>query len=108
VCPSWLACDADDAANSNRLCRDAGISVSRREEIARPVRKHGHSPGCWHRQTRRAAIYLSHNPGEVRRLLGHKNVQTTIRFYCALETAEATRKFGAIVRNLLKFEPEDV
>jgi integrase len=57
-----------------------------------------------------AAIYLRHNPGDyetVRRLLGHKNITTTTRFYCALETTEATRKFGAIVRKLLKFEPED-
>ncbi len=57
-----------------------------------------------------AAIYLRHNPGDyetVRRLLGHKNIQTTIRFYCALETTEATRKFGAIVRKLIEFEPEE-
>jgi integrase len=57
-----------------------------------------------------AAIYLRQNPVDyetVRRLLGHKNITTTTRFYCALETTEATRKFGAIVRNLLEFEPED-
>jgi len=36
-----------------------------------------------------AAIYLKHRPGEyevVRRLLGHRNIQTTINFYCGLET----------------------
>jgi hypothetical protein len=46
----WHARDAD---NSKRFYRDAGITVSRREEIARPVRKHRYSPACWHRQTRR-------------------------------------------------------
>jgi integrase len=57
-----------------------------------------------------AAIYLRHNPGDyetVRRLLGHKNIQTTTRFYCALETTEATRKFSAIIRSQLKFGPDD-
>ena len=32
-----------------------------------------------------AAIYLKHHPGDyetVRRLLGHRNIQTTIKFYC--------------------------
>jgi integrase len=57
-----------------------------------------------------AAIYLRANPGDyetVRRLLGHKNIQTTIRFYCALETTEATRRFAAIIRNQLASEPGD-
>jgi integrase len=57
-----------------------------------------------------AAIYLKHHPGEyetVRRLLGHTSVQTTINFYCGLQTIEATRQFAGVVREQLKFKPED-
>jgi integrase len=55
-----------------------------------------------------AAIYLKHRPGDyetVRRLLGHRNIQTTIRFYCGLETMEATQQFGRLIRDQIKFEP---
>lgn len=48
-----------------------------------------------------AAIYLRHNPGAyevVKRLLGHRNVQTTINFYCGLETTQANQEFGKIIR----------
>jgi integrase len=34
----------------------------------------------------------------VRRVLGHKNLQTTMRFYIGLETAQASERFGDIVR----------
>ena len=47
-----------------------------------------------------AAIMLQHDPGNyewVRRVLGHRNIQTTINFYVGLETAEATRKFGEMI-----------
>ena len=56
-----------------------------------------------------AALWLKHHPGDyetVRRVLGHRNIQTTIRFYCGLETTQANIMFGAMVRNLMKFEPE--
>ena len=33
----------------------------------------------------------------VRRVLGHKNIQTTINFYIGLETTDANRRFGDIV-----------
>ena len=58
-----------------------------------------------------AAIYLKHRPGEyemVRRLLGHRNIVTTTRFYCGLETMQATKVYGDIIRRELKFEPEEV
>jgi integrase len=45
-----------------------------------------------------AAIYLKHRPGEyetVRRLLGHRNIQTTINFYCGLETTPLGQPRGA-------------
>jgi integrase len=57
-----------------------------------------------------AAIYLKYHPGEyetVRRLLGHTSIQTTINFYCGLQTTEATRQFAGVVREHLKFKPED-
>ena len=56
-----------------------------------------------------AAIYLKHNPGDyetVRRLLGHKNIQTTITFYCGLETIAATEQFGKLIREQIEFDDE--
>jgi integrase len=57
-----------------------------------------------------AAIYLKHRPGDyetVRRLLGHRDIQTTIRFYCGLETMQATQDFGKLIRQQIKFGPVD-
>src|SRR5882672_4807159 len=54
-----------------------------------------------------AAIYLKHHPSEyetVKRLLGHRNIQTTINFYCGLETTQANATFGKIIREHIKFE----
>jgi hypothetical protein len=54
-----------------------------------------------------AAIYLKHRPGAyetVRRLLGHRNIQTTINFYCGLETTQANEAFGKIIRDHIKFD----
>jgi integrase len=54
-----------------------------------------------------AAIYLKHRPGDyetVRRLLGHRDIQTTIRFYCGLETMEATQQFGRLIREQINFD----
>ena len=56
-----------------------------------------------------AAILLKHKPGEyelVRRVLGHRNIQTTINFYCGLETTQANKMFGDIVRQQMSFDPE--
>jgi integrase len=50
------------------------------------------------------ALLLNHRPGEyelVRRILGHKSVQTTMKFYLALETTQASEIFTDIVRNKL-------
>jgi integrase len=52
-----------------------------------------------------AAIYLKHNPGDyetVRRLLGHRDIQTTVRFYCGLETVQATEQFGKLIRHQIE------
>jgi integrase len=54
-----------------------------------------------------AAIYLRHQPGDyetVKRLLGHRNIQTTINFYCGLETTQANEAFGKIIREHIKFD----
>jgi integrase len=56
-----------------------------------------------------AAIYLRHHPGAyevVKRLLGHRNIQTTINFYCGLETTQANQEFGKLIRRQIKFEDE--
>jgi integrase len=53
------------------------------------------------------ALILKHRPGEyelVRRILGHKSVQTTIRFYLALESTQASEIFTDIVRNRVDFK----
>jgi integrase len=56
-----------------------------------------------------AALILRAKPGNyeyVRRILGHRNLQTTINFYVGLETAQATQEFGEIIRSQLRFDPE--
>ena len=53
------------------------------------------------------ALILKHRPGEyelVRRTLGHKSIQTTINFYCDLETTQASDIFTDIVRHRLDFK----
>jgi site-specific recombinase XerD len=55
-----------------------------------------------------AAIYLKHRPGDyetVRRLLGHRDIQTTTHFYCGLQTTQATEQFGKLIRQHIKFDP---
>jgi hypothetical protein len=52
---------------------------------------------------------LKHHPGDyetVRRILGHRSIQTTNKFYCGLETIHANKKFGDIVRRQMTFVPE--
>jgi integrase len=54
-----------------------------------------------------AAVYLKHHPGDyetVRRFLGHRNVNTTVKFYCGLETIQATRMLGDVVRRHRKID----
>jgi hypothetical protein len=47
-----------------------------------------------------AALYLKHHTGDyqtVRLLLGHRSIETTIRFYCGLESTQASEVFSEIV-----------
>jgi integrase len=56
-----------------------------------------------------AALILRAKPGNyeyVRRILGHRNIQTTINFYVGLETVQATQEFGEIIRSQLRFDSE--
>ena len=55
-----------------------------------------------------AKIFLDEHPGEyetVRQLLGHKNIQTTITFYCAFDTARAIKRHDEIVLKLASGRP---
>ena len=55
-----------------------------------------------------AFLYLRGNPGAyevVRRLLGHRSIQTTIDFYAPLETADAVRHYD---RTILAMKNEPV
>jgi integrase len=51
-----------------------------------------------------AKLYLDRRPGEfetVRRLLAHKSLSTTMRFYHELDAVVATRRYGEVVTQLL-------
>jgi integrase len=55
-----------------------------------------------------AAFILEKDPANyefVRRVLGHKNLQTTIRFYIGLETVDAVRKFSAMALEDVSWRP---
>ena len=57
-----------------------------------------------------AKIYLDAHPGDyetVRRLLGHRSITTTIRFYAGFETAAAVRRYDELMRNLRKKAKHD-
>jgi integrase len=73
-----------------RVEKSTGVRVS--------VHQYRHAAG---------ALILRHRPGEyelVRRILGHKSIQTTIRFYLSLETTQASEIFTGIIRNRLDFK----
>jgi integrase len=55
------------------------------------------------------ALILQKHPGNyelVRLILGHRNVQTTIRCYVGLKEIQATRIYGKIIRDLLTIDLE--
>jgi integrase len=55
------------------------------------------------------ALILQHRPGEyelVRRLLGHRNVQTTVNAYVGLENIQASEIFSRIVMEHITNELE--
>jgi integrase len=56
-----------------------------------------------------ASFILEKDPANyefVRRVLGHKNLETTIRFYVGLETVDAVRKFSAMALEGVDWKPK--
>jgi integrase len=50
-----------------------------------------------------AFIHLKHHPGDyegARRILGHKKIETTMRFYAGLETSDALRQYDATIMQI--------
>jgi integrase len=81
--------------NNRKLTRGLGEQISQRlhKELGVKITPHQFRHAA-------AAIILKHEPGNyelVRRVLGHRNIQTTIDFYIGLETLEATRMFGRMI-----------
>jgi integrase len=94
---SWLFPGEDGAP---KTANTFGIQITERIQKAVGLRITPH-------QFRHAAtaFYLKHHPGHyetVRQLLGHRNVQTTVNFYCGLETMQASEQFGKIIREQIK------
>ena len=55
------------------------------------------------------ALILKSYPGNyemARRVLGHRSIQTTISFYCGLETTQANEILGKLVREHADFRTE--
>lgn len=78
-----------------RSARHASVSIAERVEREVGLRVTAH-------QFRHAAaaLILKNRPGEyefARRILGHRNVQTTIRFYAGLESFKASEHFSALI-----------
>ena len=80
------------------------------EQIGRVVRNHAGLRVHPHLFRHIAAqAYLNANPGAyevVRRVLGHRSMDTTTRFYTGLETAAAVRHFDATILRLRREEPK--
>jgi integrase len=76
--------------------------------IARTVEKNvGVRITCHQFRHAAAAIILRNDPGNyefVRRVLGHKSIRTTQNFYIGLETMEANRHYGKILRRELEHQ----
>ena len=52
-------------------------------------------------------LFLAAHPGEyetVRLLLGHKDLNTTVKAYCGLEQADALRRYDALIDRYRKKE----
>ena len=71
-----------------RYCQAAGVEAT--------IHQLRHSQAS---QLVRAGVPLA----TVRKQLGHRNIQTTINFYCGLETTQANQAFGKIIRDHIKF-----
>jgi integrase len=88
-----------------RSARHASDSIAKRieKEIGMRITAHQFRHAA-------AALILKEHPGNyeyVRRILGHLNVQTTIRFYIGLEGFQAGEHFGRLIEDRLKNEKEN-
>ena len=59
-------------------------------------------------QLRDRNMYMAGVPtSRIRRVLGHRNLITTVKFYCGLETIAATDDFAKLIRDQMKFDSDD-
>jgi integrase len=82
--------------NSKRAVNSFGVRIARTVE-----EKIGIRVTCHQFRHATAAMILRNDPGNyefVRRVLGHKSLKTTRDFYIGLETLEANRHYGEILR----------
>jgi integrase len=102
LCPLGRIGHADRGAtdNDDRRKLPAGVRIQKAVGLQITVHQFSHAG---------AAIYLKHHPGDyemVRRVLGHRSIQTTVKFYCGLETIAATEQFGKLIREQIDFNDE--
>jgi integrase len=86
--------------NSMRAVNSFGVRIARTVE-----EKIGIRVTCHQFRHATAAMILRNDPGNyefVRRVLGHKSIKTTRDFYIGLETLEANRHYGEILRGGVK------
>jgi integrase len=80
----WCSTNERDGQITNRICKVTGLRIT--------LHQYRHAV---------AAVYLKDHPGDyetVRRFLGHRNMRTTVNFYCGLETIQASRMLNDVIR----------
>jgi integrase len=80
--------------SGHSLSRQVNSAVYRHTGLEMPAHRFRHAVG---------KIFLDRNPGQyevVRRLLGHKSINTTIEFYAGAEGAAAARHYSATILKL--------
>jgi integrase len=89
----WLF-PGDDGKRTNKHASDS-IAACLERHIGLRVTAHQFRHAA-------AAFILRRRPGEfefVRRILGHRNVQTTIKYYTSLEAFHAGKQFGQLIED---------
>lgn len=87
----------------------AEIGLAIQIELVAPMRLANLSALHLEKNVIRVAFILEKDPANyefVRRILGHKNLQTTINFYVGLETVDAVRKFSAMALEGVDWKPK--
>jgi integrase len=91
----WLF-PADDGGPKKPAVMSAAIQRLMRERLGFAINPHSFRHVA-------AKLYLSAHPGDydtVQRILGHKNRDTTVTYYCELEAEEAFKHFDAVLLQL--------